>query len=73
MIVYKVDVLEALKEAGYSAYRLRQEKILGESMIQKIRQGDLMSWEALSRVCGLLDCQPGDIVEYKSPADQPGE
>lgn len=64
MIVYKIDVLETLKEAGYSSYRLRKEKIMGESMMQKIRSGELMSWEALSRVCDLLNCQPGDILEY---------
>jgi putative transcriptional regulator len=65
MIVYKVDVLEMLKNTGYSSYRLRKEKIMGESMMQKIRNGELMSWEALSRVCDLLNCQPGDILEYK--------
>ncbi len=64
MIRYKIDVLEALKNIGYSSYRLRQEKIIGESTLQKIRKGELMSWETLSRVCGLLDCQPGDILEY---------
>lgn len=64
MIVYKIDVLEMLKNAGYSSYRLRKEKIMGESMMQKIRNGELMSWETLSRVCDLLNCQPGDILEY---------
>lgn len=64
MIRYKIDVLEALKNIGYSSYRLRQEKIIGESTLQKIRKGELMSWETLSRVCSLLDCQPGDILEY---------
>lgn len=29
-IKYKIDVLEALKAAGYTTYKLRQEKILGE-------------------------------------------
>ena len=65
MIVYKIDVLEALRNIGYTTYRLRQEKIIGESMMQKIRKGEMMSWEILSRVCGLLDCQPGDILEYR--------
>ena len=64
MIVYKVDVLEMLKNAGYSSYRLRKEKIIGESMMQKIRNGELMSWETLSRVCDLLNCQPGDMLEF---------
>lgn len=33
-IVYKIDVLSALKEKGYSTYKLRKEKLLGESVIQ---------------------------------------
>ena len=37
MIVCKIDVLAALKSAGYSSYRLRKEKIMGEATMQKIR------------------------------------
>ncbi|MDO4385887.1 MAG: helix-turn-helix transcriptional regulator [Clostridia bacterium] len=69
MIVYKIDVLAALKSAGYSSYRLRKEKIMGESMMQNIREGSMMSWEALSRVCEMLNCQPGDLLEYKPSTD----
>lgn len=69
MIVYKIDVMNALKNAGYSSYRLRKEKIMGESMMQHIRQGELMSWETLSKVCEMLNCQPGDILEYKNARD----
>ena len=36
-IYYKIDVLAALKEKGYSAYKLRQDKIFGERIIQQIR------------------------------------
>ena len=65
MIVYKIDVMNALKNAGYSSYRLRKEKLIGEAMLQKIRQGEMMSWETLSKVCKMLNCQPGDILAYK--------
>lgn len=30
MFVYKFDVLESLKEAGYNTVRLRKEKLLGK-------------------------------------------
>jgi len=63
-IQYKIDVILALKEAGYSTYRLRKEKLLGEATIQKFRQNQLVSWENISTVCKLLDCQPGDLMEY---------
>lgn len=63
-IKYKIDVLAALKSAGYTTYRLRKEKILGESTMQQFRSGEIVSTENLSRVCELLGCQPGDILEY---------
>lgn len=63
-IKYKINVLSALKEKGYSTYRLRKEKILGERVIQQLRDGDPISWEVLTRLCSLLDCQPGDILVY---------
>ena len=63
-IHYKVDVLSKLKEAGYSTYKLRTDKIMGEATIQKIRKGDNISWENISTICGLLNCQIGDILEY---------
>lgn len=64
-IVYKIDVLSALKEKGYSTYRLRKEKLLGESVIQQLRSGEVISWANIERLCELLECQIGDIVEYQ--------
>ncbi len=63
-IVYKKDVLVALKEKGYNTNRIRKDKIMGESMLQKLRSGQLVSWATLETICALLECQPGDLVEY---------
>lgn len=66
---YKIDVLAELKAKGYSSYKLRHEKLLGERVIQQLREKNPVSWEVLTRICQLLDCQPGDILEYVE--DQP--
>lgn len=63
-VKYKIDILPALKEAGYNTTQLRKEKLLAESTIQQLRKGDLVSWANISRICALLNCQPGDILEY---------
>lgn len=63
-IIYKIDILNALKAKGYSTYFLRTKKILGEATIQKIRKKELVSWKNMSTICKLLDCQPGDFMEY---------
>ena len=64
MIKYKIDVLHALKNAGFTTYRLRKDKILGEATIQKLRGFELVSWENINTICKLLNCQPGDMMEY---------
>lgn len=64
MLVYKIDVLETLKEAGYNTARLRKEKLLNESAIQYIREGKPVGTKALNTICRLLDMQPGNIIKY---------
>ncbi len=63
-ITYRIDVLTALKEAGYSSYRIRKEKLMGEATLQKIRSNTPVSWENIAIICKLLNCQPGDILKY---------
>lgn len=64
MIKYKIDILLALKQKGYSTYKIKQEKIFNQSQLQQIRDNKLLTQDALNKVCALLNCQPGDIMEY---------
>lgn len=59
---YKIDVLAALKEKGFSTYRLRKDKIFGERVIQQLRDQEPVSWEVLGRLCSLLGCDIGEII-----------
>lgn len=63
-IVYKIDVLKALKEKGYSTYVLRKNKIMGEATLQKIRCGFPVSLNNISLLCSLLDCDISDLLKY---------
>lgn len=62
---FKIDVLAALKEKGYNTNRIRTEKLLSQSTLQKFRNGEGVSWENLETLCKLLDCQPGDLIEFE--------
>ena len=64
MLRYKIDVLWELKVRGYSTYRLRKEKLLGENVITMLRNKDIIGARVLDRLCRLLQMQPGDILEY---------
>ena len=63
-VKYKINILNALKEKGYNTTRIRKEKILSESTLQAFRSGELVSWKNIERLCELLQCQPGDFLEY---------
>lgn len=63
-IRYKVDVLEELKKKGYSSTKIRNDKLIGQSYLQQLRHNELVSWKTLDTICGLLDCQPADLIEY---------
>lgn len=65
MIYYKINVLEALKAAGYSAYKLREEQLMGQGTITCLRSGKMIRPESLDTICELLGLQPGDIIGYK--------
>jgi len=60
----KSDVMERLRAAGYTSYRIRQEKIMGQDVLTKIRNREMVSAANLSLLCELLNCQPGDIMEH---------
>ena len=68
-MIYKFNILKALKEKGYSSTRLRNEKILSESTMQKFRRNEMVSTDNITRLCKLFDCQPGDIIEYVPDED----
>ena len=64
MLVYKIDVLKALKERGYNQNVLQKEKLIASLNIQKIRKGVMVGNIALNKICELLQCQPGDVISY---------
>ena len=63
-IRYKVDVLAELKKKGYASAKIREGKLIGQSYLQQLRHGELVSWKTLNTICALLECQPGDLIEY---------
>lgn len=65
-IIYKIDVLQALKDAGYSTYKLRKDKVFAESTLQAFRDGVLVSYSTISKLCDMLRYDVGDILQNVS-------
>lgn len=67
MISYE-KLVKKLKENNISQYKLKQDKIIGSATITKIFKngglnGESIDMKVVDKLCKLLNCQPGDILE----------
>lgn len=72
-IYYKFDILEALKSRGYNTNIIRKEKLLSEGVLQSLRENKHISLQNIDKLCALLQCQPGDILGYKTKQQEDAE
>ena len=71
VIVYRIDILDALKKKGYSTYTLRKNKYLSETMIANIRANKPITLQALDAICIMLRKNPEDIIGVEiTPEDK---
>lgn len=54
-----------LKEKGWNSTRIRNENLIGQGTLTNLRNGTGgLDHKTIDRICRVLDCQPGDIMEY---------
>ena len=63
MIVYN-KLIQRLKDAKITSYVIRQNNIIGQATYRKIMHGGDIDTRTISKLCQILNCQPGDILEY---------
>lgn len=64
MLRYKIDVLQALKQKGYSSYRIIKDGYFSNGSVQKIRNNEILGKSGLEMLCKLLKCDISEIIEY---------
>lgn len=69
MFSYKFDVLEELKNKGYTTYVLRKNKYLSETTISNLRNGKPITMKALDAICIMLRKTPEEIIDFKISDD----
>lgn len=58
-------LLKLLSDKGYTSYRIKREKIIGQATLSAIKNGTGgLDHRSIARLCEALDCQPGDLMEY---------
>uniref|UniRef100_UPI004057A185 helix-turn-helix domain-containing protein n=1 Tax=Acetatifactor sp. TaxID=1872090 RepID=UPI004057A185 len=65
MAIRYAKLFEMLENKGISTYYLRQNKIMGQQTYYNLKNGKgNLGTETLEKLCKLLACQPGDLMEY---------
>lgn len=66
----KYDKLFAkLDEKNITTYYIRKNKITGEATLTKLRKNEHITTATIDKFCALLDCQPGDLMEFVPDVD----
>lgn len=67
MIKYKIDIVQALKDKGYTTYKIRQNNLFNEGTLTKFRQGNTnITLLTVDKLCQLLKCDISDIIELSN-------
>lgn len=57
-------LISLMQKAGITSYTLKRDKIIGQATYKKIMEGGDIDTRTIAKLCKLLNCQPGDILEY---------
>ena len=56
--------LTLMEKHGITSYTIRKTKILAQSTVTKLHRNQCVTTDTIETLCKLLDCQPGDLMEY---------
>lgn len=65
---YKIDVVQALYDRGFTSYKIKQNNLLSQGTLKKLKDGGNVTLATLDAVCCMLKLDIGDIIEIK-PSD----
>ncbi len=63
-ISYK-KLFDLLKKNGWTTYKIRKEKLIGQGTLTALKNGTGgLDSKTINKLCSILKCQPNDIMEY---------
>lgn len=62
-IIYD-KLFKLLENHKITSYTIRKNNIISQSTLTKLKHNKQVNTGAIETLCKLLDCQPGDIMEY---------
>jgi putative transcriptional regulator len=64
---------ELMKKNGLTTYKVRKDKIIGQGSLTKLKRNEPVTTQTIEKLCEVLKCQPGDLMEYIPAEVQAGE
>lgn len=58
-------LLQMMSDRGITSYTLKKDNIIGQATFKKIKEGGDIDTRTIAKLCELLNCQPGDILDYE--------
>ena len=65
MIIYNIDVMLAKRKMSVTELSNRVGITMANISILKNGKAKAVRVETLDKICRALDCQPGDVLEYR--------
>ena len=65
MIIFNIDVMLARRKMSVTELSNRVGITMANISILKNGKAKAVRVDTLNRICAALDCQPGDILEYR--------
>ena len=69
MIVFNIDVMLAKRKMSVTELSNRVGITMANISILKNGKAKAVRVETLNKICAALDCQPGDVLEYRPDAE----
>ncbi len=70
-IIVNMDVMMARRKMSLNELSERVDLTLSNLSILKTGKAKAIRFTTLDAICKALDCQPGDILEYRDNAENP--
>lgn len=68
-IIYD-KLFKIFEERGITTYTIRKDNIMSQSALTKMKHGTgSIDTRTIEKLCMILECQPGDIMEYVPDED----
>ena len=70
-IVFNIDVMLARRKMSLTELAEKVGITLANMSVLKTGKARAVKVSTLAKLCAALDCQPGDLLEYRPPKEAP--